>query len=109
MWSVRNELTSVKKIVVYTGTVSRETYPSDEVMTWPELMALGKAQGSEELDQRLANIAINQCSTLVYTSGKLKKYVTSFMNTPLCSFSKSSVPVKSSLQLLWGLLKHHLK
>ena len=86
MWSVRNELTSVKKIVVYTGTVSRETYPSDEVMTWPELMALGKAQGSEELDQRLANIAINQCSTLVYTSGKSKK---SFINTPYAVFKKA--------------------
>ena len=68
MWTVRNELTYVKKIVVYTGSVSKEKYSSD-VLTWSELMALGNAQSSEGLDQRLANIAINQCSTLVYTSG----------------------------------------
>ena len=30
---------------------------------------LGKAQSEEALNQRLENIAINQCSTLVYTSG----------------------------------------
>merc|ERR1711936_858289 len=68
MWTVRNELTHVKKIVVYTGSVTKEKYSSD-VLTWSELMALGNAQSSEGLDQRLANIAINQCSTLVYTSG----------------------------------------
>jgi len=68
MWTVRNELTYVKKIVVYTGSVTKEKYSSD-VLTWSELMALGNAQSSEGLDQRLANIAINQCSTLVYTSG----------------------------------------
>ena len=65
MWTVRNELTHVKKIVVYTGSVSKEKYSSD-VLTWTELMALGNAQSSEGLDQRLANIAINQCSTLVW-------------------------------------------
>lgn len=30
---------------------------------------LGKNQSEEALNQRLENIAINQCSTLVYTSG----------------------------------------
>ena len=30
---------------------------------------LGKGQSEEALNQRLENIAINQCSTLVYTSG----------------------------------------
>ena len=30
---------------------------------------LGNDQSSEALNQRLENIAINQCSTLVYTSG----------------------------------------
>ena len=30
---------------------------------------LGNEQSSEALNQRLENIAINQCSTLVYTSG----------------------------------------
>ena len=49
MWTVRNELTYVKKIVVYTGSVTKEKYSSD-VLTWSELMALGNAQSSEGLD-----------------------------------------------------------
>lgn len=64
MWSVRNELSSVKKIVIYDG---KKTH--DEVMTWDELMELGKSQSDDALKERLANIAINQCCTLVYTSG----------------------------------------
>jgi len=68
MWTVRNELTLVRKIVVYTGKVSKDSY-NEDVLTWAELIALGKAQSEEALNQRLENIAINQCSTLVYTSG----------------------------------------
>ena len=67
MYSIRNELTYLKKMVVYTGAPSKETYP--DVLTWAELIELGKAQTNEGLDERLANMAINQCATLVYTSG----------------------------------------
>ena len=67
MWSLRNELTTVKKIIVYNDTPDKNQYP--DIMTWPEVMELGKAQSELELQERLANMAINQCSTLVYTSG----------------------------------------
>lgn len=40
MWTVRNELTLVRKIVVYTGKVSKDSY-NEDVLTWAELMALG--------------------------------------------------------------------
>lgn len=40
MWTVRNELTLVKKIVVYTGKVSKDSY-NEDVLTWAELIALG--------------------------------------------------------------------
>ena len=40
MWTVRNELTNVKKIVVYTGKVSKDSY-NEDVLTWAELIALG--------------------------------------------------------------------
>ena len=39
------------------------------VMTWAQLMELGRAQGDTELDSRLGDIAANQCANLCYTSG----------------------------------------
>lgn len=67
MWSIRNELTHLKKIVMYDGKVNKDKFP--EVLSWQELMDLGKEQSKDALDARLANIAINQCANLVYTSG----------------------------------------
>ncbi len=66
MWSVKNELPNLKRIVQYTGTP-----PADrpEVLSWEKFMELGKAQSDDALEERLRNIAINQCCTLVYTSG----------------------------------------
>ena len=40
MWTVRNELDKVKKIVVYTGKVNKDSY-NEDVMTWAEVIALG--------------------------------------------------------------------
>ena len=40
MWTVSNELDKVKKIVVYTGKVTKESY-NEDVMTWAEVIALG--------------------------------------------------------------------
>ena len=67
MWSLRNELPSVKRIVMYVGKPDKNLYP--DVLSWDELKALGKNQTGQGLEERLANIAINQCCTLVYTSG----------------------------------------
>ena len=67
MYSLRNELPTIKKIVMYIGKPDKNVYP--DVLSWDDLMELGKNQTSDALDERLANIAINQCCTLVYTSG----------------------------------------
>ena len=62
MWSLRNEFASVKKIVVFNEAPDKDKYP--DVLSWPELMELGKAQSETELQERLSNMAINQCCTL---------------------------------------------
>eukprot|EP00092_Neocalanus_flemingeri_P023238 GFUD01025198.1.p1 GENE.GFUD01025198.1~~GFUD01025198.1.p1 ORF type:complete len:664 (+),score=168.76 GFUD01025198.1:121-2112(+) len=64
IWSIRNELPHLKKIVQYSGVPS-----NDEVISWKELMILGKTLSDDDLEGRLRRIAVNQCCTLVYTSG----------------------------------------
>ena len=64
VWSFRNDLPDLKKIVQYSGVPS-----SPSVISWKDLMNRGKSLGDESLDARLRGIAINRCSTLVYTSG----------------------------------------
>ena len=39
------------------------------VLTWEQVMKLGAAESDSGLDQRLRNIAVNQCCVLGYTSG----------------------------------------
>ena len=64
VWSYRNELPDLKKIVQYTGVPS-----SPSVVSWKDLMNRGKSLSDDDLNKRLRGVAINQCSTLVYTSG----------------------------------------
>jgi len=64
VWSYRNDLPDLKKIVQYTGVPS-----SPSVISWKDLINRGKSLGDEGLEARLRGIAINKCSTLVYTSG----------------------------------------
>ena len=52
---------------MYVGKTDKTLYPDG--LSWDELKALGKNQTGQGLEERLANIAINQCCTLVYTSG----------------------------------------
>jgi long-chain-fatty-acid--CoA ligase ACSBG len=67
MWSLGNELPKLKRIIQYTGTPNKDRFP--DVLSWDELMALGKDQPDSILTSRLTNMAVNQCCTLVYTSG----------------------------------------
>merc|ERR1712110_1202133 len=64
VWSFRNDLPNLKKIVQYSGVPS---HPS--VISWKDLQNQGKTLEEDSLETRLRGIAINQCSTLVYTSG----------------------------------------
>ena len=64
VWSYRNELPDLKKIVQYSGVPT-----SPGVVSWKDLLNRGNALPDDDLDRRLRSVAINQCSTLVYTSG----------------------------------------
>lgn len=64
IWNIRNELPHLKKIVQYNGIPNNAG-----VISWKDLMIRGKTLGDDELEGRLRRIAVNQCCTLVYTSG----------------------------------------
>ena len=64
MWTVRNELDNVKKIVVYTGKVTKDSY-NEDVMTWAEVIALGNVllQILQQMTAQLDNV--NWCAVLL--------------------------------------------
>lgn len=69
IWNSRNELKDLKKIVVIDNKFDKDKYSSDEVLTWNQVMEIGKKELRDELDKRLADLYINECCVLVYTSG----------------------------------------
>lgn len=62
--AIRSRLPHLKAIIQYSGVPEH-----DDVLSWEQLMNLGKEQTDEELENVLKTIAINQCCTFVYTSG----------------------------------------
>jgi len=60
----KDELTDLKAIVQYTGTPAEKG-----VIAWEDLLAMGRKETNEALNERLKGIAINECCHLVYTSG----------------------------------------
>jgi len=64
--SIRHKLPHLRQIIQYSGDVS-ET--NDGLMSWSQLMDLGRSETDQVLDERLSNIAVNQCACLCYTSG----------------------------------------
>lgn len=66
VWEVKNDLPELKKIVQYSG----ELEGLSDVISWREFMELGREDDSDDvLEERHKNMAINQCCTVVYTSG----------------------------------------
>ncbi|XP_066989665.1 long-chain-fatty-acid--CoA ligase ACSBG2-like [Macrobrachium rosenbergii] len=64
MKEVQERLKQKLVIIQYSGL------PDDEdVYTWQDVLDIGEKESDEELKERLAQIAINQCCALVYTSG----------------------------------------
>ncbi|KAJ8973273.1 hypothetical protein NQ317_019539 [Molorchus minor] len=60
----KSKLPHLKAIVQYTGQ------PTDaNVITWEKLMKIGEEQPDDLLEESLKRIAINECCTLVFTSG----------------------------------------
>ena len=61
---IKEFLPNVKASVQYTGTPTQEG-----IQSWQELLELGKKESDDEINERMNQIAINQCCILVYTSG----------------------------------------
>jgi len=61
---IKDNLPTTKAIIQWSGKVTTEG-----VLSWEELIHLGRQQPDTDLEQRLSGIAINQCCTLIYTSG----------------------------------------
>ncbi|XP_060536801.1 very long-chain-fatty-acid--CoA ligase bubblegum isoform X3 [Cylas formicarius] len=62
--SIKANLPKLKTIVQYTGEPKHHG-----VLSWDKLMEIGKARSDDLLNERLSNIASNECCTLVFTSG----------------------------------------
>lgn len=62
--SVRSEICDLKAIVQYSG---KPSHP--DVISWKRLMEIGEQQTDDLLEESLKKIAVNECCTLVYTSG----------------------------------------
>ena len=50
LWSIRNEFSNLKKIIVYNETPDKDQYP--DVLSWQELMDIGKRQRENDLQER---------------------------------------------------------
>lgn len=61
---IRANLPLVKAIIQFSGT------PSDSsILSWKQIVEIGNNCPDKLLDERLSNVAINECCTLVFTSG----------------------------------------
>ncbi|XP_015598128.1 very long-chain-fatty-acid--CoA ligase bubblegum [Cephus cinctus] len=61
---IKKNLPLLKAIIQYDGV------PKDkDVLSWNDLLEIGKGESDDKLDAVLKTVATNQCCTLVYTSG----------------------------------------
>eukprot|EP00095_Tigriopus_kingsejongensis_P011614 maker-scaffold638_size121162-snap-gene-0.27 protein:Tk11614 transcript:maker-scaffold638_size121162-snap-gene-0.27-mRNA-1 annotation:"long-chain-fatty-acid-- ligase acsbg2 isoform x1" len=64
IWKATERVDSLKVIIQYSGTPKK---PS--VLSWQEFMEIGAKASEDPLEDRLRQMAINQCAALIYTSG----------------------------------------
>ncbi|XP_030033361.2 long-chain-fatty-acid--CoA ligase ACSBG2 isoform X2 [Manduca sexta] len=64
--SVRNKLANLKAIVQWEGPVDISV---PGVYSWEQVVEMGKKEPDTELNNILKGLAVNECCTLVYTSG----------------------------------------
>lgn len=62
--AVKRFLPQIKAIVQWSGVPG-----APDVLSWAEVLAIGKHEHDAALDERLSLQAVNQCCTLIYTSG----------------------------------------
>lgn len=61
---IKDNVPSLKTIIQYKGKPTVEG-----VLSWEDVVEMGKKESDYELEERLKRIAVNQCCTLIYTSG----------------------------------------
>ncbi|XP_047117029.1 very long-chain-fatty-acid--CoA ligase bubblegum [Schistocerca piceifrons] len=61
---IRSQIPHLKAIVQYEGKPEEEG-----VLSWDDVITLGNAEDDVELDKILSTLAVNECCTLIYTSG----------------------------------------
>ncbi|XP_076668613.1 acyl-CoA synthetase bubblegum family member 1 isoform X3 [Andrena cerasifolii] len=61
---IRNNLPDLKAIIMY-----GETPEHKDVLSWDDVMQMGEAESDDKLNEVLKKIGVNECCTLVYTSG----------------------------------------
>ena len=66
--AIRNTLPDLRAIVLYDEYENPPRIPG--VFTWKQIMDTGRDQSYDPLNERLKNIAVNQCAVLGYTSGE---------------------------------------
>ncbi|XP_011299944.1 very long-chain-fatty-acid--CoA ligase bubblegum isoform X2 [Fopius arisanus] len=62
--SIKHNLPHLKAIVQFEGVPKEKN-----VLSWDELLEIGKSESDDRLEGVLRSIGINECCTLVYTSG----------------------------------------
>ena len=65
--AIRSKLPHLRAIVLYDDYENPPSIPG--VFTWSQIMQIGGDQSHDPLNERLRNIAVNQCAVLGYTSG----------------------------------------
>ncbi|KAI8438542.1 hypothetical protein MSG28_011014 [Choristoneura fumiferana] len=66
--SVRSRLPKLKAFVQWDGAIDTSI---PDLYTWEQLMEIGAKEPDTQLDNILKSIAVNECCTIVYTSGTL--------------------------------------
>ncbi|KAL1492729.1 hypothetical protein ABEB36_010941 [Hypothenemus hampei] len=61
---IRSNLPHLRAVIQYTGEPKEEN-----VLSWNDILEIGRKASDDSLEQRLRNIAINECCTIVFTSG----------------------------------------
>jgi len=61
---IKSDLPDLKAIIQYVGEPSQKG-----VLSWSEVMKLGKSLSDDKLNKRISNLSVNQAALLVYTSG----------------------------------------
>ena len=68
---VADQVKDVATIVVWNNLgITEDKLPGGQaIVSWPEMVKLGKSQSEDAVDERLANIRPGHCCCLIYTSG----------------------------------------